>query len=172
MRSSWSVLWGVALLCACSQALEWRRVQPTELGARALFPCRPASLAREVTVLRTRAQMVMFACAAGGSTYAVAGMTVSDVGDVTATMKFMRDAAARNLDAAEPHVRAFAVPGMTPNPQAGRSTVVGRRPDGSAVTEHLLLFAYGARVYQASVVSDKPDESAVATFFGGLTVRP
>lgn len=172
MRSVRTLLLSAALLCACSPALDWRQVRPTDLGVQALFPCRPASLTRELPVLQQRAPMVMHACSAGGSTYAVSGVTVGDVGDVAAAMKFLREAASRNVDAGSPPARAFDVPGMTPNPQAGRSALAGHRPDGSAVTEHLLLFAYGARVYQASVVGGKPDESAVATFFGGLRVTP
>jgi len=172
MRSVRTLLLSAALLCACSPALDWRQARPTDLGVQVLFPCRPASLTRELPVLQRRARMVMYACSAGGSTYAVSGVTVGDVGDVDAAMKFLREAASRNLDAGSSAARGFDVPGMTPNPQAGRSVVVGHRPDGSAVTEHLLLFAYGERVFQASVVGDKPDDSAVATFFGGLKVMP
>jgi len=147
-------------------------MRPADLGVQALFPCRPASLTRKVPVLQRRAEMVMHACSVGSITYAVSGVTVADVGDVAAAMEFMRDAASRNLEAGTPSVRAFDVPGMTPSSQAGRSVLVGRRPDGSSVTEHLLLFAYGARVYQASVVGGRPDETAVASFFGGLRVTP
>lgn len=172
MHSMCSLLLSAALLCACSPALDWRQMRPAGLGVQAVFPCRPASLAREVSVLRRRSQMVVHACSAGGSTYAVSGVTIGDVGEVAASMKFLRDAASRNLDAGSPPAQPFEVPGMTPNAQAGRFMVTGRRPDGSTVTEHLLLFAYGARVYQASVLGDSPDEAAVAVFFGGLRVTP
>ena len=112
----------------------------------------------------------MHACSVSGITFALAMVTLSDVRDVTPTIEFLRHAAALNLGAGSSSTQAFTVPGTTPNTQAGRVAFKGKRPDGSAVTEHLLLFAHGARVYQASVVGDAPDESAVAAFFGGLAV--
>ena len=143
---------------------------PPELGAQVLFPCRPASLTRDVPVLQGRSQMVMYACSAAGSTFALSRLALSDVRDVAAAIEFLIESAARNLrtDAGPP--QPFQVPGMTPNPRAGRLVVTGQRPDGSAITEHLLVFVRGAQVYQASVVGDAPDESAVSTFFSGLKV--
>lgn len=170
MGSLRSLLLSAALLCACSPALDWRQMTPAELGVLALFPCRPASLTRQVLVLQQRSPMVMHACSAGGNTFAVSGVAMGDVRDVTPAIGFLRDAATRNISAVGGAAQPFAVPGMTPNAQAGRFVLRGRRPDGSAVTEHLLLFAHGARIYQASVVGDAPDEAAVATFFGGLKV--
>ena len=136
-----------------------------------MFPCRPASLTREVILPQGRTQVVMHACSAAGSTFALASLTASDVGAVTAMIDSLRDAAARNVAAAESgSVRPFEVPGMTPNAHAGRQALQGRRPDGSAVVEHLLVFARGTRVYQASVLGDAPAEAAVSSFFDGLKV--
>ena len=170
MRSPRSLLLIAALMCACSPALDWRQVAPAELGAQALFPCRPASLTRDVPVLQGRSQMVMHACSAAGSTFALSRLALSDVRDVTAAIDFLLESASRNLSAGPGHAQLFEVPGMTPNPLAGRLVLKGQRPDGSAVTEHLLVFVRGAQVYQASVVGDAPDESAVSTFFNGLKV--
>jgi hypothetical protein len=170
MMSPRSLLLIATLMCACSPALDWRQLAPAEFGAQALFPCRPASLTRDVPVLQGRSQMVMHACSAAGSTFALSRAAVSDVRDVSAAIESLLEAASRNLRTDPGHARPFEVPGMTPNARAGRLTLNGRRPDGSAVTEHLLVFARGARVYQASVVGDGPDEAAVTTFFSGLKV--
>jgi len=172
MGSARSLLLNAALLCACSPALEWRQMTPAELGVEALFPCRPASIAREIPLLHSHSRMVMHACSAAGSTYAVSGTTLQDVGDVAAALEFLRNAAERNLDAGSAGTQPFTVPGMTPNARAGRLVLKGRRPDGSSVVEHLVLFTHGVRVYQASVVGSAPDASAAATFFGGLKVLP
>jgi hypothetical protein len=168
MRSARSLLLFAAHLCACSPALDWRQVTPADLGVEALFPCRPSSLTREVTLAQMRSQMVMHACSAAGSTFALASLALGDVRDVTAAIDTLREAAASNLRAGPSSAQPFEVPGMTPNPHAGRLMLQGRRPDGSAVTEHLLVFARGARVYQASVVGDVPNDEAVSLFFGGL----
>lgn len=165
-----SLLLIAALLCACSPALDWRQVAPPELGVQAMLPCRPASLTREVPVLQGRSEMVMYACSAAGSTFALSSLTLSDVRDVTSAIDFLLESAARNLRASLGQAQPSEVPGMTPNPRAGRLVLKGQRPDGSAVTEHLLVFVRGARVCQASVVGDAPDESAVSTFFSSLKV--
>jgi hypothetical protein len=170
MRSPRSLLLIAALSCACSPALDWRQVAPAEFGAQALFPCRPASMARDVPVLQRRSQMVMHACSADGITFALSRLALSDVRDVSAAIDALLDAAASNLRTGRGDAQPFAVPGMTPNQRAGRLVLTGQRPDGSAVTEHLLVFVRGASVYQASVVGAAPDESAVSTFFSGLKV--
>src|SRR5262245_50707126 len=120
MDSVRSLLLLAALLCACSPVLDWRQMTPPGLGVQAMFPCRPASLTRQVVLLSSRMDMVMHACSAGGSTFALASLVTSDVRDVGTAIDSLREAAARNLDAEPAPARPFAVPGMTPNAQAGR----------------------------------------------------
>lgn len=158
----------LGLLCACSPALDWRQVRPAGLEIEAMFPCRPATLSREVMLGQRRAEMIMHACAAGGSTYAVGALTLDDVRDVGVALTSLRDAAARNVGGVSGDAQAVQVPGMTPQAQAARLMLSGRRPDGSAVVEHLVVFARGSRVYQAMVVGDRPDAQAVSEFFDGL----
>jgi len=165
-----SLLLIVSLLCGCSPSLDWRRVTPPDLGVEVMFPCRPASLTRDVALPQERTPMVMHACSAAGSTFALSSLQVTDVAGVTLAVDALREAAAHNLQARLSDAQPYNVPGMTPNPHAGRLALHGRRPDGSAVRQHLLLFVRGARVYQASVLGDAPDDAAVAAFFGGLKV--
>jgi hypothetical protein len=160
----------LSLLCGCTPALDWRRVRPPGLDLEAMFPCRPATLSRAVVIAQRRVEMTMHACAASGSTYAVGAMTLDDVRDVGAALGALRDAAAHNVSAAAGETQAAQVSGMTPHAQAARITVAGRRPDGTAVVEHLTVFARGPRVYQAMVIGDRPDADAVSTFFAALRV--
>jgi hypothetical protein len=153
MHRARSMLLSVALISACSPALNWRQVRLTDIGLEAQFPCKPAALARDVLLSGKRLPMQLHGCAADGSTYAVGSLALDDVRDVAPPL-----AAAR----------AIAVPGMTPNPRAGQVVLAGRRPNGSAVVQHLLVFARGTRVYQASVLGDGPQESAVQQFFGAI----
>jgi len=161
-----------ALLCACSPALDWRQVRPVGLELEAMFPCRPATLLREVVLLQHRVEMVMHACAAGGNTYAVGAATLGDVRDVGAGLAALRDAAARNVAGSTAEEKAIQVPGATPHAESARLLLTGKRPDGTAVVEHVAVFARGARVYQAMVVGDRPDTDAVSSFFDGLKVGP
>jgi len=163
-----SACWSLVLLCACSPALDWRRVRPAGLDIEAMFPCRPATLSREIVVAERRVEMTMHACSAGGSTYAVGALAVDDVRDVGVALTALRDAAARNVGASVGESRAIEIPGMTPHRQATRITLSGRRPDGTAVIEHLAVFARGSRAYQAMVIGDRPDDEAVSTFLTAL----
>jgi hypothetical protein len=162
----------LSLLCACAPALDWRRVRPPGFDLEAMFPCRPATLSREVVIGQHKAEMTMHACAAAGSTYAVGAMVLGDVRDIGVALSALRDAAARNVAAAVGDSQAAHVPGMTPHAQAARVTLAGRRPDGTAVVEHLMVFARGPRVYQVVVVGDQPDADAVSTFFAALKLGP
>jgi hypothetical protein len=168
MLRSRSVCLPLALLCACSPALDWRQVRPSGFDLEALFPCRPAALSRELALIQRRLEMAMYACAAGGSTYAVGALTLEDVRDVGPALAALREAAARNVAGSATEARPLQVPGATPQAQAVRLMIIGRRPDGSKVIEHLALFARGNRVFQAMVVGDRPDPEAVSTFFDAL----
>jgi hypothetical protein len=172
MRTTWRLPLIVAVLCGCSPALDWREVRPPEWGVEAMFPCRPASVARDVVLPSGRAAMRIYACAADGMTFALGSLALHDVRDAASTLGFLHEAAARNLGASQVSAQPFEVPGMTPNARAGHAMLAGRRPDGSAVTEHLLLFARGARLYQASVVGSAPSDGAVSAFFAGLKFVP
>ncbi|HEX6720825.1 MAG TPA: hypothetical protein VF107_04615 [Burkholderiaceae bacterium] len=114
--------------------------------------------------------MAMYACAAGGSTYAVGALALEDVRDVSPTLAALRVAAARNVSGSETEAKTLLIPGTTPQAQAARVVLTGKRPDGTEVVEHLAVFARGNRVFQAMVVGDRPDAEAVATFFDGLKV--
>jgi hypothetical protein len=160
------------LFCGCSPALDWREIRPPEWGVTATFPCRPSSLARDVTLPSGRVDMRIYACAADNATFALGSLALQDVRDVAPTLAFLREAAARNLGVPPAPRRPFEVPGMTPNGDAGQSMLSGHRPDGSAVTEHIVLFTRGTRLYQASVVGSAPSETAVSTFFAGLKLAP
>ncbi len=93
MRSPRSLLLIAALCVLARPRLDWRQIAPAELGAQVLFPCRPASLTRDVPVLQGRSQMVMYACSTAGSTFALSSLALSDVRDVTAAIDFLLESA-------------------------------------------------------------------------------
>jgi len=165
---AWWWAWGLATLCACAPALDWRQAQLQAIGLEAQFPCRPAGLERHVQLAGHAVAMQMHGCAVQGTVYAIAAFTVDDVRDVAAALEALKAAAAANLQATPGAAEAVAVPGMTPYPQAGGIVLAGRRPDGAAVVEHLLVFARGPRVYQASVLGPAPQQANVRQFFEAM----
>lgn len=164
-RAAWLL---ALLLSACSPALDWREVRPEDSGVTVMFPCKPTSDSRMVTLAGARVRMVLTACTAGGVTWALAHADMADPARVTPALRSFREATAGNL-AGKPSVLApMAVSGMTPNALAERVRVQGRLPDGEAVTLEGGFFAKGTRVYQATVMGRSVDAEALAVFFENL----
>jgi hypothetical protein len=166
-------LW-LAAACggACTPTLDWRDVQPAGSRLQLLMPCKPASHARRIVLAGASVEMTLFACEAGGDTYAVGFADLRDPGRVTVALEELARAAQANLRAT---TASRAVParieGMTPNAGATRLSLQGQLPDGRAVTEAVVVFAYGTSVMQATVVGARPDAAAVETFIESLRVR-
>jgi hypothetical protein len=160
----------LVLAAACAPALDWREVRPDGSGAVALFPCRPVSHVRVVTLAGEQVRLSLHACDAGGATWALAHADVADPARATVALDELRRAATANLGSASARQLPGHVAGETPNPSAGRFEVAGRVPDGAAVREQLAVFARGTRVFQATVLGARLDEQALEVFFSGLRV--
>jgi hypothetical protein len=166
-------LFALLALAGCSPALDWREARPEGSQAQLMFPCKPASHARRVTLAGASVEMSMFACNAGGATYALTFADLNDPALVTPALGELAIALSSNLRAREPAAsQPLAVRGMTPNANAARWRVAGQLPDGRAVQERAALFAHGTRVYQATMLGPAIDAEAEATFFGALRVDP
>lgn len=165
----------LAAVCsaACTPTLDWRDVQPAGSHVQLLMPCKPARLARRIVLAGASVEMTLLACEAGGDTYAVGFADLQDPGRVTAALEELARAAKANLRAATASRAASArIEGMTPNASATRLSLQGHLPDGRAVVETVVVFAYGTSVVQATVVGSRPEPSAVETFVESLRVRP
>lgn len=158
-----------ALACAaCSPVLDWREVRPEGSGALALFPCKPRHETRQVALADRRVAMTFHACSAGGATWALGFADIGDPARVGAALDEVAAASARNLSAAAKEGAPVSVAGMTPQPRARRFAVEGALPDGRAVHAEVAVFSKGTRIYQAMVVTPKPQAEAMQTFFGAL----
>jgi hypothetical protein len=155
----------------CAPTLNWREVRPEGSSAQLMFPCKPASHARQVRLAGPAVEMSMYACSVGAATYAVAFADLVDPARVTPALTELALAARNNLQSgAAAESAPLRVPGMTPNDQAMRWHITGRLGDGRTMQEHAAFFAYGTRVYQATVIGERLDEGALETFFGALRV--
>jgi hypothetical protein len=157
-----------ALVAACSPTLDWREFTPegSELGVS--FPCRPDRHARTVALAGSPVELTMYACAAGGATFALGFLDVSDPGRISAALSELLAAARRNLNASSSATEALQMKRMTANEHAVRTVISGHLPDGAPVSEHAEFFTRGLRVYQATVVGAKPEQATVEAFFGAL----
>lgn len=138
-----------------------------------MFPCKPASHARRVAIAGQTQEMLMWACSADETVYALSFADVKDPARVGAALDELGRAAQSNLQSQSGAQRQpAAVKGMTPHPQAAQWRLSGRLPDGRAVQERVLLFSHGTHVYQATMLGARLDAEAQETFFGALRVGP
>ena len=163
-------LWAipVALGAACAPTLNWREIRPEGSGAIALFPCKPSSHVRTVRLGPASVSMSLYACTAGGITYALAHAQVSDPYLVGPALSELRASTAANLGVVAQADGPLQVPGMTPNAQAGRVRMEGKLPAGESAQAEAGFFVKGTRVFQVTIVGRKLDTQALETYFGGL----
>ncbi len=157
---------------ACSPVLDWREVRPAGAGITASFPCKPERQERSVSLGGGSVSLQMLVCSAGGVTWGLGTAEMTDPARVAEALAALRASRLVNLDGRELEAQPLALAGMTPNPQAVRLRIAGRRPDGSEITERAWLFARGTRVFHVAALGGGPSHEALETFFGGLKLNP
>jgi len=171
MRSAapFAALAALAASAACSPNLDWRAFEPEGSGVVVSFPCRPDRQARSVPLAGETVRMEVLVCSAGGTTFALGFADLADPARIGPALAELRSVAAANIGAARPTATPVVVPGMTPNAEAGRVTLSGRKPDDSPIEQQAIFFTKGLRVYQASVIGTPIPPEAAATFLGAPT---
>ena len=184
MRPQSLVLAGALLAGACSPTLDWREVHPADSAAQLLFPCKPASHAREIDLAGARTKVTLYACEAAGMTWALAFAQLADPGALSTALLAWRKAAESNVGATQSlevkqavtqgvtQTLTVSLPGQTPNPQAGRFRITGHRPDGTPVSSEVLLAAKGTQVIQVTALGSELDAAAVETFMQSVRLLP
>jgi hypothetical protein len=164
------VIGGALLHAACTPVLNWREVRLPGSGAVAAFPCKPSKESRRLALVGVDVDMTLHSCTAAGATWAVSDADVFQPSKVSPALDAMSAAVVNNIRTGLPRVanEPFTVAGMTPNPRATRLRASGTRPDGAAVTVETVVFAKGTRVFQATMLSEEPDQQSAQTFFTSL----
>ena len=167
LAKTWCGVGLAASVLACSPALDWREIQPPESGAVVMFPCKPDRFVRSVTLAEQKVQMHLASCSAGGATYALSHVELSDPTRIAAALEALRALAASNVGGQATVMSPLNVPGMTPHPLAQRLAIRGGI-EGRVLQAEVGVFTRGLRVYQATVIGEKLDSQATDTFFTGL----
>jgi hypothetical protein len=112
----------------------------------------------------------LLACTADGHTFAVASADMVEPARVDPALQALGAAALANVRGRIDAEWPATVRGMTPYPSARRWQVSGHLPGGDAVHEQVLVFAHGLRVFQATVVGPRADDSVAKPFFDSIEV--
>jgi len=161
----------MAVLPACSPALNWREVRADPTALVALLPCKPDRGTRTVPFAGRETPMSMTGCDADGATFAIASAEIPDPSQASAVIAQWQAATAANLHGAPGPAQPFVVQGAVPAVPGTvplRVVGTGRRADGSAVQSQALYFAHGGRVFQAVIYASRIPPEAAETFFAGL----
>jgi len=170
VRGAAAALVAGAVTLACSPTFDWREARPEGSGVALMFPCRPVTEERRTRIGAVVAPIHLDSCAAGGAIFSLAAIDAADPAGVTAMLDSIRVQTATNLAGAATERGAFAPPGATPNPRAGRVAIDGKRPDGRRVVAEAAFFVKGVRLYQATVLNADVagGREAADTFFGAI----
>lgn len=167
-RRCTAVLLAAVLLGACAPALDWRQVRPPGWSLRAALPCRPATVERTVPLAGAPLTLALWSCGADEHLFAIASADVVDPARVGPALQELAAAARANIGGQVESDQPGQVRGMTPHPLARLQRLAGHRPDGQAVREQVLVFAFGTRVYQATVLGPQADDQRVSPLFEAL----
>ena len=163
-------LW--AALAACAPALDWREVRVGAAESVALFPCKPAAHARELSLAGQQVKLTLHACQAGDATWGLAWADVGDPARVAAALQALQEAARVNLGDAKAQAQPLSVRGQTPHPGSGRWSLEGRFPDGKPVAGQVAVFSRGTVVFQATVLGVPQASEAADSYFSALRFGP
>lgn len=155
---------------ACSPSLDWRQLRPEGWGLAVALPCRPATHTRQVLLAGSPVELTLMACSVEGRTFGIASAELGDPARVGPALTALGDAARANVQGEVEAERPAQVGGMTPSPAARQWRLSGRLSDGRAVSEQVLVFAHGSRVFQATLVAAQPDDALAKAFFQQIEV--
>lgn len=162
----------VAVVAACVNAscapeLNWRDVRSDEVGARLLFPCRPVRQQREISLGGSNRIMVLQACNAAGTSWALALVQVRTAQEREPIEQELSRAIRANMDAgtftAEEAQQSYGRVGASPIRHWR-----GRAPDGRAI-EAVTSFVYRPGwLVQVTAVGPVVARDDALTFVGSL----
>lgn len=159
------------MMSACSAALDWREVRPEGDALKAWLPCKPERQVRALSLGGRPLSFELLSCTAGDTTWGIASAAVDGEDATRDTLRALRAAQLLNLDGREVSAQPLAVKGAATGPEAVRFKVVGRRPDGSELIEHAVVFAHGGRVFHVAAVGGMPSAQALEMLFDQLEAK-
>ncbi len=154
-------------LAACSPALDWRQAGPQGVDILLQYPCKPQSVTQPVVLAGKRLDMSMTGCEAAHMTFALAHADLGEAALVAPALAELRRDAVSNIRGRVLHQQAAQVRNASSaQPDAVELDLAGQAPGGGALREHVVLFAQGTQVFQATVLAGDSDyrKDAAHTF--------
>ncbi len=157
----------VTALAACSPALDWRQAGPQGVDILLQYPCKPQSVTQPVVLAGKHLDMSMTGCEAAHMTFALAHADLGEPALVAPALAELHRDAVANIRGRVLHQQAAQVRHASKaQPDAVELDLAGQAPGGGALREHVVLFAQGTQVFQATVLAKDSDyrKDAAHTF--------
>lgn len=167
----------VALLQACSPALNWREARLADrVPLRMLLPCKPDRAEREVPMAGRTVPLQMLGCDADGATFAVSHVFAANGMDPNELLGGWRGAVLAHVQAQSVQAQGWTPPGAWASPASQRVQARGRRADGTALALDAVWFGVaapdGVHVFHAVMLAPQARPEVAETFFSALAVGP
>jgi hypothetical protein len=166
-----AALAGLLMLHGCSPTFNWREVRAASSSVQALFPCKPETSTRQVTLANQVVQMTLLACEAGAASFALAYADTHLATGQSAALQTWQQATLTNLRVESNEALPYSIKGARVSVPARRVVAQGMRLDNTAISVQALWFGVGSALVQVSVTSDVPLPEAVETFFAGIRIQ-
>lgn len=159
------------LLSACSPTFNWRDVPIGSTALTALFPCKPETVTRTLTLADTELKMTMRNCDAGGLTFAVAHARLLTQAQAPIVLARWRETTLSGLRADPASVSRDTPQGLPVLPLL-LTLRAARGPDTDPpLALQGVWFAQGADVFAAFVMGPALSDGVPESFFPGLRLR-
>ena len=176
--SVWAGSAGLAVLAACSPALDWRLARLDAPDAELLLPCKPDRGSRPVELVGQTMEMAMVGCETAGQVFAVSWVEVPQGVVPGEVLRHWQRATLTHLHAltdATQGAAAFAPAGTIPLPEAVRLATSGQRADGSPLQFDAawLLRRQGEHTLalHAVVLAKQRNSAVVDNFFSNIRFK-
>lgn len=155
-------------LVGCEPTFNWRKVDFSVAGLELMLPCKPDRAVRTLPVGPRAAEFQMVGCETGGISFTVTSTMVADSAEAQTLSMLWREATRRQLGLRAGAEHPFQLASAATTPAAGMVSGQGRKDDGSTMFVQVAHFGHGRRLYQAMMLSGKPNPQAAESFFSGL----
>lgn len=160
-----SLCLGVALLCACSPALNWRHVPLGDMAVT--LPCKPDRTQRTVQWGDKSLEIEMVGCEAGGALFAASRVHLPPGADASQLQGQWQAASLQQMNArGEPTLESQ--PTSTRSIAMQQLTASGRGRDGKVLQARLAWATSGAEMYHLAVYAAQVSSEMAEPFFDGI----
>jgi hypothetical protein len=164
----WTAAACLLALAACNPTFNWREVRAEPTTLKALLPCKPDEVERDVSMGAGAVKLHALGCETGGATFAVMNAELADPSLASERLAQWKAATLANMHGTAAREEPFRPTGALALPGSVKIVATGRGPDGHAIASQAAYFAQGKHVFQAVIYAGQIKPEAADAFFSGL----